>query len=151
VPTQVSLRRRKSSEMSAEVTRIKELWQAGEQLSLSGQHPEALLHFQRAKSMLLVESKALFGDEDGIQINNNSISSKGGHGKLMANILTQLTGSINRDVKLINANPVHALGLKRGFSKADVKKAYRSHALKYHPDKNTDCDTAPIFAAISAR
>ena len=62
----------------------------------------------------------------------------------------KLSESINRDVKLINANAVHALGLKRGFTKTDVKKAYRVAALKYHPDKNKDCDTSCIFAAIQS-
>eukprot|EP00605_Chrysophyceae_sp_TOSAG23-4_P002903 GSChrysophyteH1.ASY1.ANO1.3198.1 assembled CDS len=68
----------------------------------------------------------------------------------MGDILTKLTASVNRDVKLINANPVHALGLSRGFTKADVKKAHRKAALKYHPDKNPDCDTSGIFAAIQS-
>ena len=137
--------------MSAEVSRIKEVWQQGERLSLDGQHPEALLHFQRAKALLLVESKALFGSDDVLQFSNNAVSGKGGStSKLMGDILTQLTGSINRDVKLMNANPVHALGLKRGFTKADVKKAYRIYALKYHPDKNTDCDSSCVFSAIQS-
>ena len=128
---------------SGGVPEIKKLWQHGEELSLDGKHSEAILHFQRAKSMLLVESKALYGATE--------IPQDGGGGsKLMGDILTKLSESINRDVKLINANAVHALGLKRGFNKADVKKAYRSAALKYHPDKNKDCDTSCIFAAIQS-
>ena len=128
---------------SGGVPEIKKLWQHGEELSLDGKHSEAILHFQRAKSMLLVESKALYGATE--------IPQDGGGGsKLMGDILTKLSESINRDVKLINANAVHALGLKRGFTKADVKKAYRTAALKYHPDKNKDCDTSCIFAAIQS-
>ena len=130
--------------MSSEINSIKELWASGEVLSLKGSHPEALLNFQRAKSMLLIESKSVFGVEDPSSANNS------GGSKLMGDILSKLTVSINRDVKLINANPVHALGLKRGYNKSDVKKAYRAHALKYHPDKNQDCDTSSIFAAIQS-
>ncbi len=128
---------------SGGVPEIKKLWQKGEDLSLDGKHGDAILQFQRAKSMLLVESKALYGTTE--------VPQDGGGGrKLMGDILTKLSESINRDVKLINANAVHALGLKRGFTKADVKRAYRSAALKYHPDKNKDCDTSCIFAAIQS-
>ena len=134
-----------------EVTKIKELWKAGEQLSTSGKHPDALLHFARAKALLLLESKKLLCGEDAVQINYNSITTSGGaNSKLMGDILTKLTASINRDIKLINANPVHALGLSRGFSKSDVKKAHRKAALLYHPDKNPDCDTANIFSAVQS-
>ena len=34
------------------------------------------------------------------------------------------------------------LGLERGVDAADVKKAYRRLAMKYHPDRNPDSDTA---------
>jgi hypothetical protein len=135
--------------MSNEVTKIKQLWKDGEDLSTSGKHSEALLNFQRAKSLLLEENKKMFGSEDVLNMTNSGATGTGdATSKLMGNILTKLTGSINRDVKLINANPVHALGLSKGFTKSDVKKAYRKSALKYHPDKNQDCDTSCIFAAI---
>ena len=122
---------------------IKKLWQQGEDLSLGGKHSEAILQFQRAKRLLETESKTLYGSTE--------IPQDGANGnKLMTEIFSRLSESINRDVKLINANGVHALGLKRGFSKSDVKKAYRVAALKYHPDKNKDCDTSCIFAAIQS-
>lgn len=122
---------------------IKKLWQQGEDLSLGGKHSEAILQFQRAKRLLETESKTLYGSTE--------IPQDGASGnKLMTEIFSRLSESINRDVKLINANGVHALGLKRGFSKSDVKKAYRVAALKYHPDKNKDCDTSCIFAAIQS-
>jgi curved DNA-binding protein CbpA len=128
--------------MSGGVPEIKKLWTLGEELSVGGQHSEALLNFQRAMNLLQAENKALYG--------TGTISQDGSGNKLVTEIATRLTVSINRDVKLINANAVHALGLKRGFSKSDVKKAYRVAALKYHPDKNKDCDTSCIFAAIQS-
>ena len=123
------------------VPEIKVLWQKGEELSLDGKHSDAILQFQRAKSMLLLESKTLYGTAEIPQ-------DSGSGSKLMGDILVKLSESINRDVKLINANAVHALGLKRGFTKTDVKKAYRVAALKYHPDKNKEEGAVDRFKEV---
>jgi molecular chaperone DnaJ len=41
------------------------------------------------------------------------------------------------------------LGVGKNASKADIKKAYRRLALKYHPDKSTDPDAEEKFKEIS--
>ena len=41
------------------------------------------------------------------------------------------------------------LGIEKNASKADIKKSYRKLALKYHPDKNPDKDSAEKFKEIS--
>ena len=41
------------------------------------------------------------------------------------------------------------LGVDRNASKAEIKKAYRKLALKYHPDKNPDKDAEEKFKDIS--
>jgi hypothetical protein len=44
----------------------------------------------------------------------------------------------------------HVLGLERGSSKEDVDGAFRSLAIKYHPDKSGTNDTAGIFQEVVA-
>jgi len=41
------------------------------------------------------------------------------------------------------------LGLKKGASQAEIKKAFRKLALEYHPDKNKDKDTTEKFREIA--
>ena len=40
------------------------------------------------------------------------------------------------------------LGIERGASKEEIKKAYRKKAIKYHPDKNIE-DTTEKFREIT--
>jgi len=42
-----------------------------------------------------------------------------------------------------------SLGVKKDASKADIKKAFKQLARKYHPDKNPDIDTTDKFREIA--
>lgn len=57
--------------------------------------------------------------------------------KILGEIMGKLSKSIDTSMGELNKNPVLSLGLSRGFTKADVKKAYRMGALKYHPGDQT--------------
>ncbi len=41
-----------------------------------------------------------------------------------------------------------ALGLRSAASLADIKKAFRQKASKYHPDRNTDADASARFRTV---
>lgn len=47
-------------------------------------------------------------------------------------------------------NHFTVLGLKVGASEEEVKKAYKSLAKKYHPDKNSDAGAEEKFKEIGA-
>lgn len=86
--------------------------------------------------------------------------------RILRQIMVQLNESIEKNCAILDTHPLLALDLQRGreqqqqheaqskgashVAKKDVKKAYRSMILKYHPDKNQDCDTSRIFTAIQA-
>lgn len=54
--------------------------------------------------------------------------------RLLGEIMEKLQASIGKATEVLASNPTLALQLPvRGYSKVDVKKAYRKHALKYHP------------------
>ena len=127
--------------MSEGTAKIGSLWELGESQFKSGDALEALLNFQRAKTLLITESNGIYA---------NPTLASGKASKLMGEIMQKLTGSIDRASTVLNKNPVMALGLGRGFTKSDVKKAYRKAALRYHPDKNQDCDSSCIFTAIQS-
>ena len=121
--------------------RIGQLWELGESQFKGGDALEALLNFQRAKTLLISESNSIY---------SNPSLANGKASKLMGEIMQKLTSSIERASFMLHKNPIMALNLTRGFTKSDVKKAYRKCALKYHPDKNQDCDSSCIFTAVQA-
>ena len=41
------------------------------------------------------------------------------------------------------------LGLERGASENDIKRAYKKMALRFHPDKNNESDAEDIFKEIA--
>ena len=88
--------------------RIGQLWELGESQFKSGNALEALLNFQRAKSLLINESNSVYS--------NPSLGS-GKASKILGEIMTKLTGSIDRASDILTKNPVLALGLSTGFTK----------------------------------
>lgn len=60
----------------------------------------------------------------------------------LAGIVVLVSGS-NRDL-------YEVLGLGRGASPSEIKKAYRQLSLKYHPDKNPSEDAATKFAEVAS-
>ena len=108
----------------ATVSVIGRLWDEGESLKDNGQFHEAILKYQRAKSMLIIESKKMY---------DTSNSASTGTPKYLGEIMEKLTGSIDKVLGVLNKNPIMVLGLSRGFTQSEVKKHYRKMALKYHP------------------
>lgn len=49
-----------------------------------------------------------------------------------------------------NRDLYEVLGLGRGASSSEIKKAYRQLSLKYHPDKNPSEDAATKFAEVAS-
>ena len=121
--------------------RIGAIWEQGEELVSDGDYLEGLLMFQRAKTMLIAESKEIYSAPN----DNNKRASK-----LFGDIMVRLSASIDKNIAILSRNPIMTLKLTRGFNKKDVKKAYRSNALKYHPDKNTDCDSSSVFTLVQS-
>lgn len=74
--------------------------------------------------------------------------------------MSKLNESIEKNCAELDSRPLLALALlqrgegdgrrNRTLTKKEVKKAYRSMILKYHPDKNQDCDTSRIFTTIQS-
>ena len=46
-------------------------------------------------------------------------------------------------------DPYATLGLKRGASEAEVKKAYRKKALELHPDRNPSKEAEQEFKSVT--
>ena len=46
-------------------------------------------------------------------------------------------------------NPYDVLGVDRRATSAEIKKAYRKLALKYHPDKNQSAGAEDVFKKVS--
>lgn len=125
--------------MTADIGR---LWDEGEVLKDQGEFHQAILKYQRAKNLLIVESKKMYAP--------GKPGSSSSAPKVLGEIMEKLTVSIDRVLGVLGKNPILVLGLSRGYTQADVKKCYRKMALKYHPDKNSDCDSSCLFTLIQA-
>ena len=69
-------------------------------------------------------------------------------------LLPQTISLHNTDTMNETDNPYRILGLRPNATEADIKKAYRTAARKYHPDKQTNDEdrqkASDVFAKVSA-
>lgn len=129
------------------VEEIGRLWQEGEELADAGELHEALFRFLRAKKALMEEEEEERGRHE---IAKKSPRRSKPIQRILRELMVKLNESIEKYCIKLENNPLLALRCTQKFSKTELKKSYRSMILKYHPDKNTDCDTSCIFTIIQA-
>lgn len=67
----------------------------------------------------------------------------------ISSLLLVLVGLFVCVVQAASGNYYDALGVKKDATKAEIKKAFRNLALKYHPDKNPGKDAEVKFREIA--
>lgn len=110
----------------ATTTAIGKLWEEGEYLKNGGHFHEAIIKYQLAKNMLIIESKQMYDRNKSADVGVNTP-------KHLGDIMEKLSYSIDKILSVLNKNPILVLGLSRGYTQGEVKKSYRKMALKYHP------------------
>ena len=112
---------------------LKAEWARAAELKAQGELHEAAAALFRVRRLLQQESA----------------STNGGHkfGNLVKQLNAKAEGEFEGVLGMIkSASPYVALGLDSVSSEAQVKKAYRKMALKYHPDRNPD--SSDLFVVI---
>jgi hypothetical protein len=120
--------------------KIGQLWQEGETLVKAGSVHDGIIYFLKAKYLLNNEKLIL----------SNAASSNNRTSDIISTLFAKLDESIEKNATILEKNPILALRLPLRFTKGDLKKCYRKSALKYHPDKNNDCDTSRLFTVIQS-
>ena len=119
--------------------KIGQLWQEGETHVKAGSIHEGIIFFLKAKYHLNNEKAFI-----------QTVSSNNKSSEIITTLFIKLDESIEKNAIILEKNPILALRLPLRFTKGDLKKFYRKSALKYHPDKNNDCDTSRLFTIIQS-
>ena len=125
-------------------SRIVGVWEAAQADSDAGRFHDALLHFERARSLLQADTACTNGAHG---------SGKGMHapdhskiGQIVSELLVRVECEIKDHLALLQGNFFITLGIRKDCSAKDIKRAYRAFALRFHPDKSgPSCDTTLLF------